>query len=61
MIAKDKILFIGGQQNGGGYAASNKTIVIDISDSFNPKIIKESMHYQEPSLMQQFYQQEMFL
>jgi len=46
MIAKDKILFIGGQQNGGGYAASNKTIVIDISDSFNPKIIKkESMHY----------------
>ena len=45
MIAKDKILFIGGQQN-GGYAASNKAILIDISDSFNPKIIKkESMHY----------------
>lgn len=46
MIAKDKILMIGGQQNGGGYAASNQSIVIDISDSFNPKIIKkESMHY----------------
>ena len=46
MIAKDKILFIGGQQKGIGYAASNKTILIDISDSFNPKIIeKESMHY----------------
>jgi hypothetical protein len=46
MIAKDKILFIGGQQKGVGYAASNKTILIDISDSFNPKIIKkESMHY----------------
>jgi hypothetical protein len=37
---------IGGQQNGGGYAASNQSIVIDISDSFNPKIIKkESMNY----------------
>jgi hypothetical protein len=46
MIAKDKILMIGGQQNEGGYAASNQSIVIDISDSFNPKIIKkESMHY----------------
>ncbi len=46
MIAKDKILFIGGQQNGKGYAASNGAIEIDISDSFNPKIIKkESMHY----------------
>ena len=46
MIAKDKILFIGGQQKGVGYAASNSTIIIDISDSFNPKIIKkESMHY----------------
>ena len=46
MIAKDKILFIGGQQNGKGYAASNKAIVIDISNSFNPKVIKkESMHY----------------
>lgn len=46
MIAKDKILMIGGQQNGGGYAASNQSIVIDISDSFNPKIIKKkSMHY----------------
>ena len=46
MIAKDKILFIGGQQKGVGYAASNGAILIDISDSFNPKIIKkESMHY----------------
>ena len=46
MIAKDKILFIGGQQKGDGYAASNGAILIDISDSFNPKIIKkESMHY----------------
>ena len=46
MIARDKILFIGGQQKEGGYAASNSTIIIDISDSFNPKIIKkESMHY----------------
>lgn len=46
MIAKDKILMIGGQQNGAGYAASNQSIVIDISDSFNPKIIKkESMNY----------------
>ena len=46
MIDKDKILFIGGQQNGEGYSASNQTILIDISDSFNPKIIKkESMHY----------------
>ena len=46
MIAKDKILFIGGQQKGKGYAASNGTIIIDIEDSFNPKIIKkESMHY----------------
>ena len=46
MIAKDKILFIGGQQKGAEYAASNGTILIDISDSFNPKIIKkESMHY----------------
>ena len=46
MIAKDQILFIGGQQKGVGYAASNGTILIDISDSFNPKIIKkESMHY----------------
>jgi hypothetical protein len=46
MIAKDKILFIGGQQKGIGYAASNGAILIDISDSFNPKIIKkESMHY----------------
>ena len=46
MIAKDKILFIGGQQKGEGYAASNGAIIIDIEDSFNPKIIKkESMHY----------------
>ena len=46
MIAKDKILFIGGQQKGKGYAASNGAIIIDIEDSFNPKIIKkESMHY----------------
>ncbi len=46
MIAKDKILFIGGQQKGIEYAASNGAILIDISDSFNPKIIKkESMHY----------------
>jgi hypothetical protein len=46
MIAKDKILFIGGQQKGDGYAASNEAIIIDISDSFNPKIEKrESMHY----------------
>tara|TARA_B110000027_G_C16116919_1_gene300638 strand:+ start:1757 stop:3688 length:1932 start_codon:yes stop_codon:yes gene_type:complete len=46
MIAKDQILFIGGQQKGGAYAASNGAIIIDISDSFNPKIIKkESMHY----------------
>ena len=46
MIAKDKILMIGGQQKGEGYSASNSTIVIDISDSFNPKIIKkESMSY----------------
>ena len=46
MIAKDKILMIGGQQKGEGYSASNGTIVIDISDSFNPKIIKkESMSY----------------
>ena len=46
MIAKDKILMIGGQQKGEGYSASNGAIVIDISDSFNPKIIKkESMSY----------------
>ncbi len=46
MIAKDKILMIGGQQKGEGYSASNNAIVIDISDSFNPKIIKkESMSY----------------
>jgi hypothetical protein len=46
MIAKDKILFIGGQQKGEGYAASNEAIIINISDSFNPKIEKkESMHY----------------
>ncbi len=46
MIAKDKILFIGGQQKGEGYAASNEAIIIDISNSFNPKIEKkESMHY----------------
>jgi len=46
MIGKDQILFIGGQQKGAGYAASNGAILIDISDSFNPKIIKkESMHY----------------
>ena len=46
MIAKDQILFIGGQQKGGAYAASNGAILIDISDSFNPKIIKkESMNY----------------
>ena len=35
MIAKDKILMIGGQQKGEGYSASNSAIVIDISDSFN--------------------------
>ncbi|MBD1157261.1 DUF1929 domain-containing protein [Pelagibacterales bacterium SAG-MED20] len=46
MIDKDKILIIGGQQKETGYAASNKTIIIDISDSFNPKIInKKSMSY----------------
>ena len=46
MIAKDQILFIGGQQNDEGYTASNEAILIDISDSFNPKITKkESMHY----------------
>ncbi len=46
MIAKDKILMIGGQQKGNGYSASNGAIIIDISDSFNPKIIKkESMNY----------------
>ncbi len=46
MIAKDKILMIGGQQKGDGYSASNGAIIIDISDSFNPKIIKkESMNY----------------
>ena len=46
MIEKDKILFIGGQQKEVGYAASNRAIIIDISDSFNPKIIKkESMRY----------------
>ena len=46
MIDKDKILFIGGQQTGVGYAASNGATLIDISDSFNPKIIKKkSMHY----------------
>ena len=46
MIDKDKILFIGGQQKEAGYAASNKAIIIDISDSFQPKIInKESMSY----------------
>ena len=46
MIDKDKILFIGGQQTGMEYAASNNAILIDISDSFKPKIIKKkSMHY----------------
>ena len=46
MIGKDKILFIGGQQTGTEYAASNGAIIIDISDSFNPKITKkQSMHF----------------
>ena len=46
MISKDKILFIGGQQTGTEYAASNGAIIIDISDSFNPKITKkQSMHF----------------
>lgn len=46
MIEKDKLLVIGGKQDGEEYAPSNKIFLIDIEDSFNPKITElKSMNY----------------
>ena len=46
MIEKDKLLVIGGKQEGEEYAPSNKIFLIDIEDSFNPKITElKSMNY----------------
>ena len=38
MIEKDKILVFGGRQQGDEYSPSNKVLLIDFSNSFNPEI-----------------------
>ncbi|MDB9762734.1 DUF1929 domain-containing protein [Alphaproteobacteria bacterium] len=51
MIDKDKIIMIGGKQNGKEYSPSNHTNLIDISNSSDPKITKlKSMHYPRSNL-----------
>jgi hypothetical protein len=46
MIDKDKIIMMGGKQNGKEYSPSNHTNLIDISNSSAPKVTKlKSMHH----------------
>ena len=46
MIEKDKLLVFGGHQKGKDYSPSNKVLLIDFSDSYNPVISElKSMNY----------------
>ena len=38
MIEKDKVIVFGGHQKGKDYSPSNRVLLIDFSDSYNPVI-----------------------